>query len=113
MGQLTAPERIADAVGDNPTKKVSFDGQLDAGEVISSITSVTATPAGLTFANEAVSSTVLTINSKSVAIGRAILFNVSGFALASSPYTCTMVVVTDSSPAQTKNRFLVFVVEGP
>ena len=73
---------------------------LDSAELVASITSVVAT--GLTIANEAVSTAVLTILGRSVVIGKAIQFKYSGQLVASTPYTVVVTFVTDSTPKRTK-----------
>ncbi len=113
MSDLTAPQRPVTAQGAEELFSVSYDGVLDSGELIASVTSVTEeTTTDLTTSNIAVSAAALTINNISVAIGRAIQFKVVGQLLATERYALKMIVVTDSTPAQTKVRYCKFVVKG-
>jgi hypothetical protein len=113
MSDLTAPQIPQTAEGAEDLFSESFDVVLDSGELIASVTSVEEeTTSDLTIDNIAVSSAELTINNISVAIGRAIQFKVVGQLLATKNYTLKMIVVTDSTPAQTKVRFCRFVVKG-
>jgi len=113
VSDLTAPEIPVTAEGSVELFSESLDGVLDSGELVASITSVTeVTSTDLTISNESVSSAALTINGISVAIGKAIQFKVIGQLTATKNYTLKMIVVTDSSPAQTKVRFCKFVVKG-
>lgn len=114
MSDLTAPQRPQTAEGAEDLFSESFDGVLDSGELIASVTSVTeVTSTDLTMSDEAVSTAELTINNIAVATGRAIQFKVVGQLLATKNYTLKMIVVTDSTPAQTKVRYCKFVVKGP
>ena len=81
---------------------VSFQGLLDDGTVpsggtaekITSIVSVTSTPAGLTLAGDTVSTTILKINGVEVPIGQAIQFTAAaGTDL--TDYVITALVSTD------------------
>ena len=108
---LFGPQTPEAVVGETNLHSVSFDGVLDSGELIASVTSVTEeSTSDLTISNEAVNAAALIVNDVSVAIGKAIQFKVVGFAVANSPYTLKMIVVTDSTPAQTKVRFVKFYV---
>ncbi len=113
MSDLTAPELPVTAEGAEDLFSESFDGVLDSGELIASVTSVTEeTTSDLTISDISVSTVELTINKIAVAIGRAIQFKVIGQLVATKHYTLKMIVVTDSTPAQTKVRFCKFVVKG-
>lgn len=109
----TAPERPVTAVGETNLCSVSFDGVLDSGELLASVTNVTEeTTADLTISNIAVSTAALTINNVSVITGRALQFKVVGQLIATGAYTLQMIVITDSTPAQTKVKWVKFVVKG-
>lgn len=113
MSENTAPEIPVTAEGAVDLFSESFDGVLDSGELIASITSVTeVTTTDLTISDSAVSTAALDINNISVATGRAIQFKVIGQLEATREYTLKMIVITDSTPAQTKVRFCRFVVKG-
>ncbi|KKN79783.1 hypothetical protein LCGC14_0336380 [marine sediment metagenome] len=109
----TAPERPVYAEGEENLESVSFDGVLDSGELLASVTSVTElTSTDLTISNEAVSTAALIINNVTVITGRAIQFKVVGQLVATGSYTLKLIVVTDSSPAQKKVKFVEFVTKG-
>lgn len=112
MGVVTAIQIPPVAVGDVFNVAVSFAGQLDSGEVLTgtpTITEVTSTD--LTISNKAVNSAAITVNGTSVAIGGAVQCKVLGQLLATREYTLKIVAVTDSTPAQTLNRYVKFRVE--
>ena len=112
MGLNTADERPVAAVGETNNFAVSFVGVLDSGELLSGTPTVAEqTTSDLTISNEAVNTSALTINDRSVAIGKAVQFSVSGQTTANSPYTLKITVSTDSSPAQTKVKYITFVAE--
>lgn len=109
----TAPERPVTAPGEENLHSVSFDGALDSGELLVSVTSVEEqTTSDLTITNIAVSTADLILNNVTVITGRAIQFKVVGQTVATGSYTLEMTVVTDSSPAQTKVKYAIFVTKG-
>ena len=80
---------------------VSLAGKLDSGELLTGTpTIVEVTTSDLTLANKAVSTAQLTISGRTVAIGQAVQFKVSG-GTAGTTYTIRITVTTDSTPAQT------------
>jgi hypothetical protein len=115
MGANTAPERPQLAAGAVGLGSVSFVGALDSGELLTGTPTVTevdtddaaVAPATLTIENVAVNVAALTINNKSVAIGQAVQFKVSGQAAGNS-YRLRIVVATTSSPAQTERKWVHF-----
>ena len=115
MSENVARERPTVAVGESNLWSVSFVGVLDSGELLASVTNVVDDAGGvtLTISNKSVSTSALTINGKTVAVGKAVQFLVTGAVVASSPYTLKMTVVTDSSPAQTKVKYVRFEVRDP
>jgi hypothetical protein len=109
MGRNTASQRPVAVPDETNLCSVSLVGILDSGELVASVTSVTEqTTTDLTISNTAVSTGELTINNKAVATGKAIQFKVIGQLVANSPYTLTIKVVTDSTPAQTKIKYVKF-----
>lgn len=113
MSANTATERPVTAAGEENLFSVSFDGVLDSGELLASVTSVTEeTTTNLTISNKAVSTAALTINNVAVITGRAIQFKVVGQLVATGRYTLKIIVVTDSTPAQTKVKWVKFVTRG-
>ena len=77
---------------------VDFTDELDAGELLTGTPTVT--EATLTIGNIAINTAPLTINGRTVAIGAAVQFNVSG-GTATTTYDIKVSVDTDATPAQT------------
>ena len=112
MGLGTAPERPVATVGETNLFSVSLAGVLDSGELATGTPTVTeVTTSILTVSNVAVNTAALTINDISVAIGKAVQFKVINQTVASSPFTLKITFATDSTPAQTKIRYVTFTVE--
>lgn len=101
----TAPQRPSASVGSVRNVAVSFANKLDSGELLTGTPTVVDanpnSPEDLTISNIVVNTAVLTINGVSVAVGEAVQCSVSGFVAASFPYTLTVTVGTDATPAQT------------
>ena len=67
------------SVGDTDNGGVDFTGELDSAETIAAVNSVTeVTSSDLTITGAAVNASAVTIKGESVAIGKAVLFTVSG-----------------------------------
>lgn len=102
-----APQRPFKSVSGIRNVAVSFSEMLDAGELLSgtpTITEVAGTGSpttDLTLSNKVVSTAELTINDVAVPTGEAIQFSVTGGTVANSPYSITISVGTDATPAQT------------
>ena len=112
MGANQALERPTVVVGEVRLFSVSFDNKLDSGESLSGTPTVAeVSTSDLTIANAAVNTAALTVNNKSVAIGKAVQFKASGWTVANSPYTIRITCGTDSTPAQTVKGDVVFDVE--
>lgn len=112
MSIHTAPERPIAIVGETNNFSVSFADVLDSGELLTGTPLVVeVTSSDLTISNKAVNTGALTINDISVAIGLAVQFKVVGQIVASTPYTVKITASTDSTPAQTKVRYVKFKVE--
>ena len=113
MSSLDPPQRWSIRVGDVRTPAMSFVGILESGELLTGTPLVVEeTTADLTLTNKVVNTAELTINGKTVAIGQAVQFSVSGHLVANSPYTILVTASTDATPAQTfKNRKLILLVE--
>lgn len=108
---IDPPEYRTCRVGEVRTPAVSFVGVLEAGELLTGTpTVVEVGTTDLTLENKAVNTAALTISGKSVAIGQAVQFKVSGQASANSPYTLLVTTATDASPAQTFVRNLTLYV---
>ena len=113
MGQNTAPETPDVSAGGVPLGAISYADTLDSGESLTgSVTIIEVTSADvpvvsgdLTISNAAVNTAVLTINNKSVAIGKAVQFRVVG-QQAGESYILRSVVSTDSMPAQTLRKWV-------
>lgn len=112
MRYNTAPEIPTLAVGETRNCAVSFVGVLDSGESLTGTpTIVEETTSDLTLTSKVVSTAALTINSKSVPLGKAVQFRVSGQLAAGSPYTIKITVGTTSTPAQTLVKYVEFNVD--
>ena len=101
MSIATAPQIHSKTTDEVRNIATSFVGKLDVGELLTgspNIEEITTT--ALTFANQAVNVAALTINSKTVAIGMAVQFKVSG-GVAGISYRIRVTVNTDATPAQT------------
>jgi hypothetical protein len=109
MGAITAPQQPPVAVGDVEFGAVSFASQLDSGETLTGMPTVTEqTTSDLTLGSKAVNTGILTIDGRTVAIGNAVQFSVSGQLASHSPYTLKITVST--SAGRTKNRYVRFLV---
>lgn len=112
MGINTAPERPVAAVGETNLFSVSFAGVLDSGESLTGTPTVAEqTSSDLTISNVSVNTVALTINDRTVAIGDAVQFKVIGQLAATMTYLLKITATTDSSPAQTKVKYVEFKVE--
>jgi hypothetical protein len=112
MGKTESPDRPHAATGETNNISVDFTDVLDSGELLTGTpTIVEQDTSDLTITNVAVNTAALTINSRTVAIGMAIQGAVSGQTTTNSPYTLTVTASTDSTPAQTKVRYVVITVE--
>ena len=112
MAKNTAPERPVAGVGETNNLSVSFVGVLDSGELLTGTPTATeVTSSDLTISNVAVNTAALVINDITVAIGKAVQCKVVGQLAASVLYTIKITAATDSTPAQTKIRYVKFKVE--
>ncbi len=101
MGSNTAPQIQYKTAAEVRMVAVSLQGKLDSGELLTGTpTIVEVTTSALTLGSKAVSTTALTIDGVSNAIGEAVQFSVSG-GTAGTTYTINVQVGTDSTPAQT------------
>jgi len=108
MSALTARQSRVMALSEVRLCSVSFDGKLDAGESLTGTPSVDSVT-GLTFSNESVSTSALTIDGATVSAGRALQFKVTASAI--GIYTIPVSCGTDSTPAQTLRAKLPLIVE--
>ena len=98
------------SVGDVDVVGINCTDYLDSGELLTGTPTITEiTTSDLTFANQAVSTTALTIDGATVAIGMAIQFKVSG-QQAGKKYKVKYSCGTDATPARTVVRGLMFEV---
>lgn len=112
MASIDPPQRWTVRVGETRTPAVSFVGVLEPGEVLTGTPLVVeVSTSGLTLTNKAVNTVELVINGKTVAIGQAVQFKMSGQLVANSPYMIKVTASTDASPAQTFVRKLTVPVE--
>lgn len=89
---------------------IDFTDKLDAGELLTGTVTVTVSPTGPTVSNAAVSTAALTINGRTVIIGQAVQFKITGVTAAAT-YTCTASVATNSSPAETVTGAVIVKVD--
>lgn len=112
MGLAIAPDRPVAVVDEADLFSVDFTDVLESGEKLTGTpTVIEVTSTDLMIANKSVNTAILIINNKTVAIGKAIQFKVSGHLVSHTPYTIKITCGTDSSPAQTKVRYVIFNVE--
>lgn len=101
MAATLAPETYEIATGETRNVAIDFRGKLDSGELLTGTpTIVEVTTTDLTLSSKAVSTTALTINGETVAIGEAVTFKVAG-ALDGKNYRILISASTTSTPAQT------------
>lgn len=111
---ILAPQEPVTVEGEVNNFAVSFADILDDDESLTGTPTVEeVTTSDLTIGDslKQVNTSVLVINEKSVAIGKAVQFDVSGQLVDNSPYTIKITVTTDATPAQTKIRYVRFSVE--
>lgn len=100
------------------TIRVSFVGELETGELISTVSSITEqVTSDLTINNISISTVELTISGQKVPAGQAVIFSVSGGVVAEGDdamsYRIRVAVATAASPPQTpKLDFILCVVDG-
>ncbi len=100
MTASTAPQQQSKTASEIKNAACDFTGKLDTGEVLTGTpTVVEVGTSDLTLSNKVVSTAVLTILGRSVAIGKAVQFSVEG-GTAGRSYEILITVDTDSSPAQ-------------
>lgn len=80
---------------------VDFSGRLDSGELLTDTPTAVDGSNTITTSSVAVSTTVLTINGITVAVGKAVQFAVDDAGSAGTTYTFKVTVPTDSTPVQT------------
>lgn len=98
MSSNKAPQRNCKSESEDRNVAVSFKGKLDVGELLTGTPTVPAV-SGLTFSNEAVNTSALTVNGKSVAVGEAAQWKVTG-GTAGTKYNVIVFASTDATPAQ-------------
>ena len=108
----TAPQRPTAVVGGVYNFASSFVGSLDSGELLTGTPTVVETDTtDLTIANMAVNTAELTINNRTVPIGMAVQCSITGHLVANSPYKLKITGATDSTPAQSIPKYVIFPVE--
>ncbi len=111
MSENTATQVPTFAPGEVNILSCSFDGKLESGELLTGTPTVAEqTTSDLTITNVVVNTVALVINTKTVAIGKAVQCKVIGQLVANSPYLLLFTVGTDASPAQTKKGYGRFMV---
>lgn len=108
---ITLPQRPILSVGDVDVASIDFQDYLDAGELLTGTpTVVEITTTDLTLANKTVNTSALIIDGRSVAVGKAVQFKVSG-QVAGKTYTVQVTVSTDATIARTKTCYVIFRVQ--
>lgn len=111
MGQNTAPERPPLMVDATEIGACSFAGNLKSGELLTGTPLVVEqTTSDLTITDKVINTAAVTINHKTVAIGQAVTFLVTGQVLATGKYTLLVTATTDSTPARVLPRKIIFPV---
>ena len=101
MGDFGAKEHHRKTVSEVRNVSVSFASLLSTAELLTGTPTITEdTTTALTLDNKRLSTSILTINDRQVAIGAAALFRVAG-GVAGGQYTISLQVGTDATPAQT------------
>lgn len=104
---LTLTQRPTISAGDVDMVSIDYTDYLDSSELLTGTPTVTEiTTSALTFANIAVNTVAVSILNKTVAIGKAVRFKMSGQA-AGVTYTVRVSAATDSSPARTVVRDII------
>lgn len=104
---LTLTQRPTISAGDVDLVSIDYTDYLDSSELLTGTPTVAEqTTANLTFANIAVTTTAVVILGKTVAIGKALRFKVSG-QVAGVTYTVRVTAATDSTPARTVVRDII------
>ena len=85
-------------VGETRNGAVSFDSWLGTNETITGTPTVTGSPSGLTIDNAQVNTGTIEVNGLEVAIGKGVLFRVTG-GTSCTDYLLTITVTTNSTPA--------------
>lgn len=114
-GQNTCPQQRVIPPDAVELFAVDFQDSLDSGVTLTGTVTIThidedgdaVESSDLTFANKAVNTAALTIEHRSVAIGQAVQFKVSG-QVDNTDYRIKISVGTTGTPAQTKIKFLRF-----
>ena len=108
-GENTAPEVPALLAGEVCEHSIDCRGKLDSGETITGTPTVAEqTTSDLTVTGITVNVAVVTIKGKSVPIGQAVQFKISGQLVAHSPYT--LLVTFGTSAGQTRKGLFGFTV---
>ena len=107
-----APQRPTKRVSEILIAAVSFVGRLDVGEKLTGTPIVVELGStDLTLSSKQVSTSILTINDKRVAIGHAVQFKVSA-GIAGTRYNIRLTAQTDAVPPQTVIGRIILDVAG-
>lgn len=105
---LYLPQRPIISVGDTEKVSINFTDHLDSGESLTGTpTVVEVGTTDLTLASKAVNSAtyVEAHTGDTVAIGKAVQYTVTGGTVVDSPYTISVTVSTNATPARTFVRY--------
>ncbi len=109
MTTAVAIEIRCKTVSEERNAATTFEGKLDSAELLTgtpTVTVVTVTVPAIVISNIAVNTSALTINGRTVAIGKAVTFKVTGGLVSTeeddpTTYTIRITAVTDAAVAQT------------
>ncbi len=95
------PEILEKKVSGDRNVAISFVGLLDVGELLTGTpTILEVTTTDLTLTSKVVNTAQLTLSGKTVPVGEAIQFHVTG-GTANTTYSILITTITDATPAQT------------
>lgn len=101
---MTLPGMAVISAGETEVISIDYQSHLDTAEFLTSTPIITEqTTTDLTLLSKTVSTTALTINGKSVAIGEAVQFTITG-QQAKKTYRIRVAVPTDATPTRTLVR---------
>lgn len=104
---ITCPQFYSLSTGDVETPAVDFTDVLSSTETLSGPTCSEVITSDLTISNVGVNTAVVEIFGREVAVGKAVLFRVSG-QVRTQLYAVRVSVTTSSTPTRTLNRNVTF-----
>jgi len=113
MGSNTAPERPPLIVGETRNDRVSFKGNLDAGELLTGTPLVVeVTTTNLTLTSKAINTSTIAVGADAAVLaGQAVQFTVAGQLAATGKYKIQITVTTDGGQTLVKYVWLLVASE--